>query len=110
VFLREKFLSKENNERKVTLEEIQGPLPDASGQTEVEQVTGVDTKQVQQTPRVRRSERIVRAPERYLRLYEIFFVGDIDPLTYHEAMSREDSQEWLEAMKYELQYMKDNQV
>jgi hypothetical protein len=90
VFLREKFLSKENNERKVTLEEIQGPLPDVSGQTEVEQVTGVDTEQVQQTPRVRRSERIVRAPERYLRLYEIFFVGDIDPLCHTPEINESD--------------------
>jgi Reverse transcriptase (RNA-dependent DNA polymerase) len=45
-----------------------------------------------------------------LGLHEILLVGDIVPLTYHEAMSREDSGEWLEAMKFELQSMKDNQV
>jgi predicted peptidase len=45
-----------------------------------------------------------------LGLHEILFVSDIDPLTYHEAMSREDSGEWLEAMKSELQSMEDNQV
>jgi Reverse transcriptase (RNA-dependent DNA polymerase) len=45
-----------------------------------------------------------------LGLHKILLVGDIVPLTYHEAMSREDSGEWLEAMKFELQSMKDNQV
>jgi hypothetical protein len=59
-------------------------------------------KQVQQAPHVKRSDRIVYAPERYLGLHEILLVGDIDPLTYHEAMSREDSEEWFETMKFEL--------
>jgi hypothetical protein len=48
-------------------------------------------EQVQQAPRVRRSGRVVHALERYLGLYEILHVGDIDSLTYHKAMSREDS-------------------
>jgi hypothetical protein len=65
-------------------------------------------KRVQKAPRVRRSERVVHAPERYLGLHEILLIGDIDPLTYREAMSREDSKEWLETMKSELQSMKDN--
>jgi hypothetical protein len=38
VFLEEEFLSKKNSGRKVTLEEIQDPLPDVSGQLEIEQV------------------------------------------------------------------------
>jgi hypothetical protein len=38
VFLEEEFLSKEHSGSKATLEEIQDPLPDASGQTKVEQV------------------------------------------------------------------------
>jgi hypothetical protein len=65
-------------------------------------------KRVQKAPRVRRSERVLYAPERYLRLHEILLIGDIDPLTYREAMPREDSKEWLETMKSELQSMKDN--
>jgi Reverse transcriptase (RNA-dependent DNA polymerase) len=109
VFL-EEFLSKEHSGSKVTLEKIQDPLSDASGQTEVEQVPSETVKQVQQAPRIRRSGRVVHAPERYLGLHEISLIGDIDPLTYHEVMSREDSEEWLEAMKSELQSMEDNQV
>jgi hypothetical protein len=45
-----------------------------------------------------------------LRLHEILLVGDIDHLTYHEIMSRDDSGEWLEAIKSELQFMDDNKV
>jgi hypothetical protein len=96
VFLEEEFLSKE--------------LYDILGQTEVEQVSSEAVEQVQQTPRVRRSGKVVHAPERYFRLYEILLVGDINPLTYYEVISREDSEEWLEAIKSELQSMKDNQV
>jgi hypothetical protein len=75
---------------------------DVSGQTEVEHVLSEIMEQVQQAPRVRRSGRVVHSPERYLGLYEILHIGDIDSLTYHKAMSREDSGEWLEAMKSEL--------
>jgi hypothetical protein len=39
VFMEEEILSKENSGSKVTLEEIQDPLFDASGQIEVEQVS-----------------------------------------------------------------------
>ena len=39
-FLEEEFLSKESSGSMVSLEEIRDPLPDASGQTEDEQVKG----------------------------------------------------------------------
>jgi hypothetical protein len=45
---------------------------------------------------------MVHAPERYLGVYEILFVSDIDHLTYHKAISREDFGECLEAIKFEL--------
>jgi hypothetical protein len=86
VFLEEEFLSMKHTGSKVTLEEIQDPLPDASSQTEVEQVSSEVVEQVQQAPRVRRSGRVVHAPERYLGLHEILLISDIDPLTYHEVM------------------------
>jgi hypothetical protein len=102
VFLKKEFLSKEYSGSKITLEEIQDPLSDISGQAEVEQVLREVVEQVQQAPHVKRSDRIVYAPERYLGLHEILLIGDIDPLTYHEAMSREDFEEWFETMKFEL--------
>jgi hypothetical protein len=59
-------------------------------------------KQVQQALRIKRTWRVDHAPKRYLGLHKILLIGDIDPLTYHEAMSREDFGEWLEAIKSKL--------
>jgi Reverse transcriptase (RNA-dependent DNA polymerase) len=47
MFLEDEFLSKERSGIKTKLEEIQDPLPDASGQTEVEQVPSETVEQVQ---------------------------------------------------------------
>jgi hypothetical protein len=46
MFLEEEFLFKECSGSKVTLEEIQNPLRNVSGQTEVEQVPSEVMKQV----------------------------------------------------------------
>lgn len=109
-FMEEEFLSKESSGSKVTLEEIRDPLPGASVQTEAEHVPSGAEEQVQQVPNVRRSGRVVRLPERYLGFHEILHVDDIEPLTYNDAMSRDDSDKWLGAMKSELQSMEDNHV
>ena len=53
---------------------------------------------------------MVHAPERYIETHETLLVSDVEPLTYNEAISREDSEEWLNAMKSELQSMDDNHV
>ena len=100
-FLEKEFLSKESSGSTVTLEEIRDPLPENSDQTELEQIPGEKPEQVPQVPEMRRSRRIVRAPERYIGTHEILLVGDVEPLTYDEAMSREDFEEWLSAMKSE---------
>ncbi|KAL0319569.1 UNVERIFIED_CONTAM: Retrovirus-related Pol polyprotein from transposon TNT 1-94 [Sesamum radiatum] len=60
-------------------------------------------------PVLHRSTRESRVPERY------GFVGltsqlDNDPKTYGEAMSDIDSNKWLEAMKFEMDSMRSNQV
>ena len=109
-FLEEEFLSKESSGSTVALEEIRDPLPEASGEAEPVQVPSEAEEQVQQVPNVRRSVRVVRQPERYLGFHEILHIDDIEPLTYNDAISRDDSEEWLGAMKSELQSMEDNQV
>jgi hypothetical protein len=109
-FLEEEFLSKESSGSRVALEEIRDPLPDASVHTEDEHVPSEAEEQVHQVPDVRRSGRVVREPERYLGFHEILHVDDIEPLTYNDAMSRDDSNEWLGAMKSELQSMEENHV
>ena len=64
--------------------------------------------QVPQEPR--RSMRVRKKPDFYLGLHEISVMDTEDPLTFHEAMNRDDSQSWYEAMKSEMQSMYDNQV
>ena len=85
------------------------PLPDSSDQTEELQVPSETAEQVNHVPEVRRSSRIVHAPEIYIGTHEKTS-NDVEPLTFNDAMSREDSEKWLSAMKSELQSMEDNQV
>ena len=51
---------------------------------------------------LRRSARIVHAPERYMGLHEVSVFDTEDPLPYAEAMDRPDSDKWLEAMRSEI--------
>ena len=109
-FLEEEFLSKESSGSTVTLEEIRDPLPETSGQTELEQIPSEAPEQVHQVSEIRRTRRVVHAPERYIETHETLLDSDVEPLTHNEAISREDSGEWLNAMKSELQSMEDNHV
>ena len=59
---------------------------------------------------LRRSTRVIQAPDRYLGLHEVSVLDTEDPLTYKDAMGRPDSESWLKAMKSEVQSMYDNQV
>jgi hypothetical protein len=54
----------------------------------VEQVPSEVVEQVQQASCIKRSRRVVHAPERYLGLHKILLIDNIDLLTYHEAMLR----------------------
>ena len=59
---------------------------------------------------VRRSARERRRPDFYMGLHEILVVDTEDPLTYEEAIQRNDSKAWQEAMESEIQSMYDNKV
>lgn len=64
----------------------------------------------QRAPPLRRSKRVIRALERYMRLNEPYEPVSDEPSSYEDAMDRNDSKKWLEAMKSEMQSMYDNQV
>ena len=51
---------------------------------------------------VRRSARERRRPDFYMGLHEILVVDTKDPLTYEEAIQRNDSKAWQEAMESEI--------
>jgi Reverse transcriptase (RNA-dependent DNA polymerase) len=70
----------------------------------------VDQVQQPEEQVLRRSHRTVRAPERYMGLYEVSVFDAEDPPTYAEAVDIPNSNKWLEAMRSEIQFMYDNTV
>ena len=92
------------------VEEVQTPTEETSNQLDVEQVVQEVEQQEPQPPVLRRSTRVRHEPERYMGLHETSVLDTDEPLTYTEAMDRPDSNDWLEAMKSEMQSMYDNQV
>ena len=52
----------------------------------------------------------MRRPDYYMGLHQILVVDTEDPLTYEEAIQRDDSKAWQEAMESEIQSMYDNKV
>ena len=84
-------------------------VEDESIQQEI--VEEVQTQEeLQEQGGVRRSTRERRRPDFYMGLHEILVVDTEDPLTYEEALQRDDSKAWLDAMQSEIQSMYDNKV
>ncbi|XP_078151434.1 uncharacterized protein LOC144546757 [Carex rostrata] len=112
IFLENEFLAKGSSGSKVAVDEVLVPSSSTSTQVEVELDPQTVVDQVQQPEErvLRRSTRVVHAPERYLGLHEISAYDTEDPLTYAEALDRPDSDKWLEAMRSEIQSMYDNTV
>jgi transposase InsO family protein len=79
-----------------------------SPQDVVEEVPQVVAEPTPSIPVLRRSTRVIRAPDRYLGLHTMDELED--PVTYEEAISRSDSRAWHEAMESEIKSMHDNQV
>ncbi|KAJ9557472.1 hypothetical protein OSB04_012086 [Centaurea solstitialis] len=85
-FLEEKFLSSGNTRKDVDLQEVQ-------------------------TQDLRISSRVRQEPDRYLGFLVSQDNGDLnEPTSYGEAVSGNESEQWQEAMKGEMQSMYDNQV
>ncbi|KAJ9541430.1 hypothetical protein OSB04_027936 [Centaurea solstitialis] len=64
-----------------------------------------------QTQDLRRSSRVRQEPDRYLGFLVSQDSGDLnEPTSYGEAVSGNESEQWQEAMKAEMQSMYDNQV
>ena len=77
---------------------------------EIEEDVQEEPQEHQVPQEQRRSIKVRKKPDFYLGLHEISVMDNEDPLTFHEAMNRDDSQSWYEAMKSEMQSMYDNQV
>ncbi|KAJ9535257.1 hypothetical protein OSB04_un001652 [Centaurea solstitialis] len=97
-FLEEKFLSSGNTRKDVDLQVV-----DEENTTEP-----IEEVQIQD---LRRSSRVRQEPDKYLGFLVSQDSGDLnEPTSYREAVSGNESEQWQEAMKAEMQSMYDNQV
>ena len=112
VFLEKEFLSEGTNTYKIKLNEVY----------EMEEITHIELDLIGESNSepieapLRRSGRLLCQSDRYysfliqdsdpIELDE----NDEDPITYMEAMQRFDSQNWLKAIKFEMESMKINGV
>ncbi|KAJ9544580.1 hypothetical protein OSB04_024287 [Centaurea solstitialis] len=113
-FLEEKFLSSGNIRKDVDLqvvdEESTTPIVEPEIQHENVEPQSEPIEEVQ-TQDLRRSSRVRQEPDRYLGFLVSQDSRDLnEPTSYGEAVSGNESVEWQEAMKAEMQSMYDNQV
>ncbi|KAJ9558748.1 hypothetical protein OSB04_013362 [Centaurea solstitialis] len=113
-FLEEKFLSLENTRKDVDLqvvdEENTAPTVEPKIQHSNVEPQSEPIEEVQ-TQGLRRSSRVRQEPDRYLGFLVSQDSGDLnEPTSYGEAVSGNESEQWQEAMKAEMQSMYDNQV
>ncbi|KAJ9553607.1 hypothetical protein OSB04_017652 [Centaurea solstitialis] len=113
-FLEEKFLSSGNTRKDVDLqvvdEENTTPIVEPEIQHENVEPRSETIEEVQ-TQDLRRSSRVRQEPDRYLGFLVSQDNGDLnEPTSYGEAVSGNESEQWQEAMKAEMQSMYDNQV
>ena len=88
-----------------------------SVQSNIEPISQEFVEEVQETQveqeepqELRRSMRPRKKPDFYLGLHEVLVMDTEDPTTFEEAINRDDSKAWYEAMQSEMQSMYDNQV
>ncbi|KAJ9541893.1 hypothetical protein OSB04_028399 [Centaurea solstitialis] len=113
-FLEEKFLSLENTRKDVDLqivdEESTTPVVEPEIQHNNVEPQSEPIEEVQ-TQDLRRSSRVRQEPDRYLGFLVSQDSGDLnEPTSYEEAVSGNESEQWQEAMKAEMQSMYDKQV
>jgi hypothetical protein len=116
VFLEKEFLSKEVSGSTVRLEEVRETQENVSNSTdeEVQQDEAAMVADQYVEPQPRRSIRARRAPKKYMLLTtgqrDILLLDNEEPNTYTEAVMGPESVRWLEAMRSEMDSMKDNRV
>jgi hypothetical protein len=121
IFLEKEFLAKHVSGRKVELDEIVDPSLEIPSST-MEVVPNVPSikeekgahdenhgELAKQTER--RSARLRKSPEWFGNpVLSVLLVDHDEPATYTKAMEGPESEKWLEAMKFEIRSMYDNQV
>ncbi|KAJ9552789.1 hypothetical protein OSB04_016834 [Centaurea solstitialis] len=113
-FLEEKFLSSGNTRKDVDLQIVDedNTTPTVEPEIQHENVEPQSEPILEvQTQDLRRSTRVWQEPDRYLGFLVSQVGGDLnEPASYGEAVSGNESEQWQEAMKAEMQSMYHNQV
>ena len=114
VFLEREFISKRDSGSKTSLKEVQEPQVSTKPSMEILQDSQPVVESTSSAQGPRRFSRIHHEPKRYGFLVTddktIEFVDQDEPTTYPEVMMSLDYEKWLQAMKFEMQSMYDNQV
>ena len=116
VFLEKEFLLREDSGSSVELSEVQDALTDVSYLTEPEAVIHDDEfiADSSKTQVFRRTSRIRYVLERYGFLIreqnDVLLVENDETTTYEESLNSSKSDQWLNAMKSEMDFMYTNQV
>ncbi|KAK8681085.1 hypothetical protein V6N13_053492 [Hibiscus sabdariffa] len=112
-FLEKEFLTNSRKGRNIELKEVQQQQviePEVEG---ISQAVEGNTTDLETQP-LRRSSREHHEPERYGFLVtthgDVILVDQDEPKTYQEAVASPDSEKWLEAMRFEMDSMSENQV
>ena len=116
VFLEKEFLLREDSGSKVELSEVQDALTNASHLTEPEAVIHDDEfiADSSKTQVFHRTSRIRSIPERYGFLNseqkDVLLIENDEPTTYEESLNSSEFDQWLNAMKLEMDSIYTNQV
>ena len=103
IFLVDEYLLRRDSGSKVVMEEVPDPNTTVTSSHE-----NSIHEQVQVHPQVRRrSERVPRQPDRYVRHIitnnvHSLHLKDNDPLTYNDVVNDFNSRRWQQAMDYEI--------
>ncbi|KAJ9544275.1 hypothetical protein OSB04_023982 [Centaurea solstitialis] len=109
ILISEESSDAEVDQRSLYPDESSGCLRRAGSTEHVE--TQPETIEEVQTQDLRRSTRVRQEPYRYLGFLVSQDGGDLnEPISYGEAVSGSESEQWQEAMEVEMQSMYDNQV
>jgi len=104
VFLEKEFLKGEKSGRTVQLEEVRDEPIGQDSTSDANVAEQVEMPMATEAPlQPRRSARLRAA-------WELLLLDNDEPATYAEAMADPDSERWQDAMKSEIESMKENQV
>ena len=110
-FIKKVFILERGIGKKIKLGEVQNLQMQAQDEPQLE--IFINEVPPQNTPPLRRLDRVRNAPIRYgfiVENNEAHIIENDDPLTYLKVVRSRNLDKWLEAIKFEIDFMYANQV